>query len=188
MVTTPRIEMLELNADAQRYLKRYADNPLLTTAAQGSYSGLEASYGRLVSVFLYVNQDALPLLPRDNVDDINNVISRIYESFYWARRSLSAPEDEGYVTVDWSLIGDRRGGAITESYRLVSQRLISGCPNNLFLENALIRLMNSYHLAVDVVAISEGLLAAKRDRKLDLKKKRSRRFPLIRLARNHAQN
>lgn len=165
--------MLQLNSDAQAFLLRFGDHPVMSRETRQAYRSIESAYGRLLRVFLYVNQDALSLLPRENIDDINSAISRIYESLFWARRSLTSKPDPGYTSVEWLLISDRQDGMVTESYKLVTNRLIKYCPASLFLENALIRLMNSYNIAADVTKISLGIISARRNRSIDLKKKRT---------------
>lgn len=165
--------MLQLNDWAKNFIFRFGDYPPISNETAGTYTRIESAYGRLIEVFLYVNQDAFPLLPSEVIDDINSAISRIYESIYWARRSLGAPKDSGYASVDWLLISDRQDGMITEAYKLVSQRLIKHCPANLFLENSLIRLMNSYNIAADVTKVSLGVMSARQNRWLDPRKKRT---------------
>lgn len=157
--------MLKLSKAAQDLLKRLSgDKPVMSKETRQNYRALESAYGRLVQVFLYLNQDAIADLSGENLDDIHSAISRIYESLYWARRSLTAAPDDGYSRLVWSLVSDRRDSQITESYKLVSNKLIRYCPPNLFLENSLIRLMNSYNIAADVTSISLSILAARRNR------------------------
>ena len=165
--------MLQLNSEAQRFLAKFGDHPVMSKETRQAYRNIESAYGRLLRVFLFVNQDALLMLPRENIDDINSAISRVYESLFWARRSLTSQADPGYTAVEWLLISDRQDGMVTESYKLVTNRLIKYCPASLFLENALIRLMNSYNIAADVTRISLGLISARRNRSVDLKKKRT---------------
>jgi hypothetical protein len=167
--------MLQLNKDGQKFLDTFSNKEELPATRDMliRYRNISTGYNRLLRVFLYVNQDALPFLPRENIDDINSVISRLYESLFWARRSLTHREDDGYTAIDWLLISDREDGMVTESYKLVTQRLIKNCPCNLFLENALIRLMNSYNIAADVSKISVAIASARGNRRVgDLKKKR----------------
>lgn len=142
---------------------------------RAKYRAIESAYSRLLRVFLYVNQDALSMLPRENLDDIDSTISRVYESLFWARKSLTAKEDSGYSSLDWRLAGADRNevnGMIAEVYELATERVIANCPQNLFTENALFRLMNSYAIASDVTKISLGILSARKNRQADFRGKR----------------
>lgn len=171
-VAADTITMLKLNQEALALLIKFGSRSVLSRDAASEYRAIESSYNRLLGIFLYVNQEALNLLPRENIDDINSAISRIYESLFWARRSISSPSDDGYDSVEWLLISDKQDGMVTEAYKLVSYRLMKSCPSNLFLENSLIRLLNSYNIASDVTRISSGILSSRSNRSVDLKKKR----------------
>ena len=165
--------MLQLNKEGRALLSLFADPPVMSKDVRAKYRSIESAYGRLLQILVFVNQDALSLLPRDNIDDLKSCISRIYESLMWARKSLVSNTDDGYTSVDWVLISDREDGMVTEAFKLVSSRLIKSCPANLFLENSLIRLMNAYNIASDVTKLSVAIMNARQRRNLDPKKKRS---------------
>ncbi len=101
--------MLKLSKAAVTLLKQASgDKLVMNKGTRRNYRDLESAYGRLIQVFLYVNQDAIADLPGESIDDIHSVISRIYESLYWARRSLTAPPNDGYSRITWSVVDEKK--------------------------------------------------------------------------------
>ena len=160
--------MLKLNDDALAILAGFKKRPL-TPLAQRNWESIESAYGRLLQVFLHVNQGALNLLPRANLDDLDLVVRLIYESHLWAGIAISLPSDAGYDSVEWLLISDKKDGFVTKAFELVSTRLIKYCPANKRLEDALSRLIGAHNHACNVMLVSSGIIAFASSRKQDFR-------------------
>ena len=115
----------------------------------------ERAYSQLIQIVLYVNQEAiaLNLFSQEDTEDLISVISRIYESRFWRDTAFkietTVDHDPRYDDMEWLLIDESSGhgyAVLQGAYRVTSLRLLRMCKHSLPLENALIRLMNSYHL------------------------------------------
>ena len=128
---------------------------------------IKGAYGRLIEIVLYVNQDAisLDLLSQDDLEELRSAISRIQESRYWATMALGKEKpDPTHENLNWLLLNETANegcGVLAEAYKLISARLLKYCHHSLVLENALVRLMNSYHLAGGVC--DRSIKAVKRE-------------------------
>lgn len=171
--------MLELNQQSLEILKKFGETIPMTQEQKIRYEKIESAYGRLLTVFLYCNQSAYDKLPKQYLEDIDHTIERIYESLFWAKRSLTTNIDNSYENVQWLLISSKKDGFLSASYEVVSNKLISNCPANQFLEQALVRLLNSYNIASSVTAISQSILNATKNQHDDLRKVRKDRMLML---------
>lgn len=171
--------MLELNQQSLEILKKFGETVPMNEEQRMRYEKIEGAYGRLLTVFLYCNQSAYDKLPKQYLEDIDHTIERIYESLFWAKRSLTTNIDNSYENVQWLLISSKKDGFLSASYEVVSNKLISNCPANQFLEQALVRLLNSYNIASSVTAISQSIINATKNQHDDLRKVRKDRMLIL---------
>lgn len=164
---------MQLVPEAEELLRLFGSTYVMTKDLREKHRNLWSGYGRLLKIFLFVNQDAFSVLSAESKDDIIATLVRVYESIYWAQRSVGAPENPGYSDVSWLLLCDKEDGMITESYKLVTQKIIRNCVPNVFLEQALLRLMHSYTIGNEVTNICQSIIRARQHGGGgDLKKKR----------------
>jgi len=150
--------MLQLNKEAKKLLqdfRRWEPRSHWTDDQSAKYEKIKRLYGRLLSILLYVNQDviAADLITPEEKDDLNSAISRIHESLFWTEKAIGVLEADPEYDLEWVLINEYQSdgcGILSESYKLVASRLVNECHHSLVLQNALVRLMNSFYLGGSV--------------------------------------
>lgn len=156
---------------------RFHSPPVMSKESRASYRSIEAMYSEIFETILEVNTDTLNALPKESIQDIYSAISRLLESLYWVRRAMTTTPDKDYETTEWLVLNpievekqERSNLLLAKRYSNATNKLVQLCPLNLCLENALLRLLNSYNIAHEVTQISEGIREGRKRRSNTLNK------------------
>lgn len=152
--------MLRLKPNAQKILQTFGEvKPLPDDVHE--WKRISNSYIILLTYFLFNIQENLEYLPKEVRCEIYVGISRIYESIFWAKKSLGSEVTESVECIDLIYGKFTRVNKISGIYQSAAIRLLKSCKHNLFLENSLLRLNNSYEIFSDILDRSATIDTAK---------------------------
>jgi hypothetical protein len=156
---------------------KFHSPPAMPKELRANYRNIEALYSEIFETILEVNADTLQALPKESIQDIYSAISRLLESLFWVRKAMTAKPDKDYETTEWLVLNlievEKQESSVlllAKRYSNATNNLVKLCPLNLFLENALMRLLNSYNISKDVTQISQSIRDGRKRRSSSLGK------------------